>query len=245
MTLGACRGMVAAHVDFVAGQEVWQGDRPTDFTLFGETVGFIGFGALARNLLPLLTPFRCEVLAHDPWLPASFITQAGCRPVGLDELLGTCRVVYVLATPAPENKALLNAERIARMQNGALLVLISRSHLVDFDALTDALRSGRIQAAIDVFPEEPLPLDARIRSVPNVILSAHRGASIRKERQAIGRMVADDLELMSNGLPPALLQVAQPEIIRRRIAGTGEPADHSGRRPNEMRETITVQEGVA
>jgi phosphoglycerate dehydrogenase-like enzyme len=221
MTLGACRGLVAAHVDFAAGREVWQGDRPTDFTLFGETVGFIGFGALARNLLPLIRPFGCKVLAYDPWLPTSLIAGSGCTPTALDELLSASRVVYVLAAPAPENKALLDAGKIALMQKGALLVLISRSHLVDFDAVTSAVQSGRIQAAIDVFPQEPFPLDAAIRQAPNVILSAHRGASLRKERRTIGRMVVDDLELMSKGLPPVLLQVAQPEIISRRVAIAG------------------------
>jgi len=223
LTLGACRGMVSAHLDCLAGQEVWQGDRPTDFTLFGQPVGFIGFGAIARALLPLLLPFRCSVKVHDPWLTASLITQAGCTPAGLDELLAVSRVIYVLAAPAPENRALLGSAELARMQPGALLVLISRAHLVDFAALTEALATGRIQAAIDVFPEEPMPLDAAIRRTANVILSPHRAASLRKERQAIGRMVVDDLELMAKGLAPVMMQAAQPEIIRRRIGPAASP----------------------
>jgi phosphoglycerate dehydrogenase-like enzyme len=217
LTLCACRGAVAAHLDFLGGKEVWQGDRPTDFTLFEQAVGFIGFGAIARALLPLLHPFRCSVKVHDPWLPASLIAQAGCTPAGLDELLATSRVIYVLAVPAPENRELLGSAELALMRPGALLVLISRAHFVDFAALTAALATGRIQAAIDVFPQEPMPLDAAIRHTPNVILSPHRAASLRKERQAIGRMVVDDLELMANGLPPVVMQAAQPEIISRRI----------------------------
>ena len=62
-----------------------------------------------------------------------------------------------------------------------------------------------------------MPADATIRRAPNVILSPHRAASLRKERQAIGRMVVDDLELMASGLAPVVMQVAQPEIISRRI----------------------------
>ena len=219
MTGAAGRGLVAAHELFRAGDEVWQGDRPTDFTLFGQQVGFVGFGSLARSLLPLLAPFGCRVQVFDPWLPPSVIERAGCAPVSLETLLESSRVVYVLAVPTPENRGLLGAREFARMPQGALLVLVSRSHLVDFEALTDALFAERIQAAIDVFPVEPLPLDARIRKAPNVILSAHRGASIRKERQRIGAMAVDDLELMSKGLPPALMQPAQPELIVRRLGG--------------------------
>jgi phosphoglycerate dehydrogenase-like enzyme len=221
LTLAACRGVVAAHLDVAAGREVWQGDRPTDFTLFGAAVGFIGFGAIARNLLPLLAPFRCRIRAYDPWLPASLIAQAGCEPVGLDELLATSRAVYVLAAPAPENRELIGRQQLAMMQPGALLLLVSRAHLIDFAALTEAVGQGRIQAAIDVFPEEPLPADDPIRGSANVVLSPHRAASIRRERQRIGRMVVDDLELMASGLAPVLMQAAEPEIIRRRIAAHG------------------------
>jgi len=217
MTLGACRGLVAAHTEFTRGVEVWQGDRPTDFTLFGEVVGFIGFGGIARKLLGLLAPFGCRVLVYDPWLPDAAIEDAGCTPVTLDELLRSSRVVYVLAPPTPENHGLLGGRQFDLMPAGALLVLVSRAHLVDFDALLPRLQDGRIQAAIDVFPAEPMPLDAEIRHIPNVVLSAHRGASIRRERRAIGRMVIDDLQLIAAGRPPVSLQSARPDLIKRRL----------------------------
>jgi phosphoglycerate dehydrogenase-like enzyme len=224
MTFGACRSMIAAHMEFTRGVEVWQGDRPTDFTLFGQTVGFIGFGGIARKLLTLLAPFGCRVLVYDPWLPDASIESAGCIPVRLDQLLSSSCVVYVLAPPTPENHSLLGGRELSLMPSGALLVLISRAHLVDFDALVAALQEGRIQAAIDVFPSEPMPLDAAIRRIPNVVLSAHRGASIRRERRAIGRMLVDDLQLIATGRPPTSLQRAQPDLIRRRFGDRGGPA---------------------
>lgn len=182
-----------------------------------KEVGFVGFGSIARQLLQLLRPFGCRIRVTDPWIPESIIRAAGCEPATLDQVMSTGRVIYVLATPAPENLGLISREQIERMQPGALLVLISRAHLVDFAALVDAADKGKIQAAIDVFPTEPVPLDAMVRSVKNTILSPHRAASIRRERQAIGRMVVDDLEVMAKGLPPSLMQIAQPEIIDRRI----------------------------
>jgi phosphoglycerate dehydrogenase-like enzyme len=94
-------------------------------------------------------------------------------------------------------------------------VLISRSHLVDFDALTKLVSAGRFRAAIDVFPQEPLPLDHPIRRAPGVVLSAHRAGSVAQELRGIGRMVVDDLEALLRGLPPWAMQPAQPELIRR------------------------------
>ena len=218
MAIAGGRGLVTEHEAFRQGNEVWQSDPPErDFSLYGKDVGFVGFGSLARNLLPLLQPFGVCVRAFDPWLPDTAVTKLGCIPASLDEVLSESRVVFVLAVPTPTNRGLLSREKLRLLQRNALLLLISRSHLVDFDALTELLEEGCFQAAIDVFPDEPhFPADHPIRKVPGVILSAHRAASIRLERRAIGRMVVDDLELMARGLPPTQLQVAEPELIQLR-----------------------------
>jgi len=218
LTLAACRGLVPAHLAVRDGNEEWQADRPGDFTLFGEELGFVGFGAIARELLALLRPFGCKVRVFDPWLTDSVITAAGCMPVSLEEVMSRSRAVFVLATPTPENAGLISRALIGRMPRHALLVLLSRAHLVDFDALVEAADAGKIQAAVDVFPSEPMPRDAAVRTSQNIVLSPHRAASIRRERRAIGRMAVDDLELIARGLPPLVMQVAQPEAIARRLS---------------------------
>ncbi len=216
MALAAARQIVHNHVRFTQGTEQWLHAGNVDsFTLYGQTVGFIGFGGLARALKPLLAPFGCPILAYDPWLPQPYLARQGVTPVDLDTLLQTAKFIFVLAIPSLENTALLDRERLVQIQPNAVLVLISRSHLVDFDALTELLIAGRFRAAIDVFPQEPLPLDHPIRQAPNVILSAHLAGSVPKEMHTIGRMVVNDLEAMFNGLPPLEMQVAQPEIVYR------------------------------
>ncbi len=217
MTLASCRGLVEAHLQFQAGREEWQGDLRGDFSLFGQRIGFVGFGSIARELVTLLAPFGCSIDVFDPWLTRSVIEGGGCRPASLETVMSQSRVVFVLATPTPENQGLISRELIATMQQDALLAVISRAHLVDFDAVVEAADAGRIRAAIDVFPAEPMPATAPVRTAANLLLSPHRAASIRRERQAIGRMAVDDLELLARGLPPLVLQVAQPEAIRRRL----------------------------
>jgi phosphoglycerate dehydrogenase-like enzyme len=98
----------------------------------------------------------------------------------------------------------------------AVLVLVTRAHLVEFDALTELVLAGRFRAAIDVFPTEPLPQDHPIRRAPGVILSAHRAGSVPEGLQEIGRAVVDDLEAILAGLPPSCMQQAKPELIQRR-----------------------------
>ena len=122
-------------------------------------------------------------------------------------------MIYVLAIPSAENQP--SRERLELIPQDAVLVLISRSHLVDFDALTELLHARRFKAAIDVFPQEPPPLDHPIRTAPGVILSAHRAGSVPRDLRNIGHIAVNDLEAMVNGLPPMEMQTAQPEIVYR------------------------------
>ena len=112
------------------------------------------------------------------------------------------------------------------------LSLVSRAHLVDFDALLSEVSTGRIRAAIDVFPTEPLPRDHSARNLPGLILSPHRAAAVEGGRQLIGRLILDDLRLLSGGQKPENLQRAHGLDVSK-LAGTGnatEVEDMAGQR---------------
>ena len=178
----------------------------TDYVPFLEPWHGVGVYAAA---------FGCEIVAYDPWLADGYLRSLGVRPVALGELLATSKVTFVLAPPTHENRALLSRDLLENMPLGAVLVLISRAHVVDFDALTELALAGRIKAAIDVFPMEPMPLDHPIRRAPGTVLSAHRAGAVQEGLWEIGQMVVDDLEAIARGLPPQRLQVAQPETVAR------------------------------
>ena len=98
MALAAARQIVHNHTLFAHGQEQWlHAGNATSFTLYGQTVGLIGFGGLARALKPLLVPFGCNILVYDPWLPESYLRSQGVTPTGLDQLLQSTKVIFVLA----------------------------------------------------------------------------------------------------------------------------------------------------
>ena len=217
LALAAARGVVATDAAFRTGEERW-GDaaNPDAFLLSGATVGFIGFGALARALKPLLAPFGSAIQVYDPWLTDGYLRTQGVTPVTLETLLETSRVVFVLAASSAENRGLLSRERLQRIGADAVLVLISRAHLVDFDALTEMVLQGRFRAAIDVFPTETLPPDHPIRRAQGAILSSHRAGGTAEAYRTIGRMVVNDLEAILRGLAPQEMQRAQPEYIRNR-----------------------------
>jgi phosphoglycerate dehydrogenase-like enzyme len=220
LALATSRDIALGDRAMRAGQEKYLHEGNTNtFLLYGKTVGFIGYGNIARELRPLLEPFGCHILAYDPWLSESYLQRLGVKPVTLEELMTGSEVIFVLAAPTSENRALLSREVLELIQPGAVLALMSRAHVVDFDALTELVLAGRFKAAIDVFPREPLEKNHPIRHAEGVILSAHRAGSVVEGLWEIGQMVVDDLEAIVRGLPPQRLQPAQPELARRYATG--------------------------
>jgi phosphoglycerate dehydrogenase-like enzyme len=221
LALACTRDIAAGDRAMRAGEERWLHQGVVDsYMLHGTRVGFVGFGNIGRALRDLIAPFRCELVAYDPWLTDAYLTSEGLEPVALDRLLATSRVVFVLATPTSENRALLSRQLLELIRPRAALVLVSRAHVVDFDALTELVLAGRFKAAIDVFPEEPLDPDHPIRSAAGAVLSAHRAGVVREALFEIGERVVDDLEALVRGLPPRRLQVAEPELASRYVRTT-------------------------
>jgi phosphoglycerate dehydrogenase-like enzyme len=216
LALALERNIVGADRDFRAGREAWGGDSNRDARLLsGGAVGFIGFGDLGRALNQLLVPFRATVRAYDPWLPSSALVEAGVMPASLDEVLSLSDVLFVVAGVTTENGGFIGPKEFARMRAGASFILLSRAGVVDFDALMDAVAAGHIRAASDVYPEEPLSQDHRVRGLENFILSAHRAGALEVAFKDMGRMVLEDLQLMSRGLPPAAMRRAERETVQR------------------------------
>jgi phosphoglycerate dehydrogenase-like enzyme len=216
LALDLLRDITGADLAFREGREVWglESNRQARL-LSGAEVGIIGYGELGRALHRLLAGFRPRVRIHDPWLPDSLIAEAGAEPASLATVLGESDVVFVLAAVTSENRGFLGAAEFAAMREGAALVLLSRADVVDFDALTAAVAAGRIRAASDVFPEEPMPPDHPVRSLSGFIRSAHRAGALDLAFFRMGDMVLEDMALLDRGLPPVRCKRAERETVAR------------------------------
>jgi phosphoglycerate dehydrogenase-like enzyme len=222
LALAAGRDLVAEDRAVRATDESWLSSADTldTFLLTGKRVGFVGFGNIGRRLRALIEPFGCELCAYDPWLTDAFLRDERVEPTSLENLLRSSRVIFVLAAPTSENRALLSRELLELVRADAVVVLVSRAHVVDFDALTELVLAGRFRAAIDVFPSEPLPAAHPIRGVPGAVLSPHRAGLVKEALWEIGQRVVDDLEALANGLPPRRMQVGEPELATRYVRTT-------------------------
>lgn len=216
MALSLARGIHTGHGDFVSGREKYGLESNPDAELLtGSNIGFVGFGDLGRALLPLLAGFRATIRAHDPWLPDGYLERAGVIPATLDEVLSESRLVFVVAAITADNRQLLNHAKLGQMQKGAMLVLLSRAAVADFNALKALAESGHIRIATDVFPEEPVASDDLIRQTGGFLLSAHRAGALASALHQIGTFVLEDLEQLANGLPPISCKRAERETVSR------------------------------
>jgi len=211
MALDLARGITTADREVRAGTEQYGLEGNVDTVRFmGATVGIIGFGDLGRQFRDLIRPFRNKTLVYDPWLPTEIIERADCIPASLDEVVKESQFILVFASVTSENQGLIGAREFAMMQKGTKFLLMSRAAVVDFPAMLEAIQSGHIQAATDVFPDEPVAANDPVRSIDGLLLSAHRTGGTRDAFYEIGSMTVADAELIMKGLPPQLCRRADP-----------------------------------
>lgn len=172
--LNLARGYIAVDGAVRRGEwPKWEG-----ITLAGTRLGIVGFGAIGREIAKRGHGFSMDVVAYDPFVAAG---PAGVAIVDLDSLLRTSRFVVLACPLTPDTTHLIDAARLAIVQPNAYLVNVARGPVVDEPALIDALTSKRLAgAALDVFENEPLPMDSPLRSLPNVVLGAHNGSNTRQ-----------------------------------------------------------------
>jgi lactate dehydrogenase-like 2-hydroxyacid dehydrogenase len=206
LLLAAARRAAEAERELRAGE--WEGWRPTHMLgtrVNGATLGIVGYGrigaAVARRAY---RGFGMRVLFVNPSTPdtRAVADAAAERSETLEALLERCDFISLHAPARPETRRLLDAERIARMRPGAILVNTARGDLVDENALADALERGALAAAgLDVFEREPF-VSQRLLALRNVVLLPHIGSATTSSRVAMGVRVLANLDAFFRGLEP-------------------------------------------
>jgi D-3-phosphoglycerate dehydrogenase len=163
--------------------------------LWGQTLGLIAFGHVARAVAVRARPFGLHLIAHDPYIEETVLTQYGVEPVGLSDLLRRADIVSMHAPATPEAHHLLTEPHFRLMKPEALFINTGRGATVDEAALVKALEEGWIAGAgLDVLESEPPRPDNPLLRMDNVILTPHvASASARMDperRRRVGREIA-------------------------------------------------------
>ncbi|UFN47106.1 D-2-hydroxyacid dehydrogenase family protein [Roseomonas sp. OT10] len=207
LLMALARSIPREDANFHAGGTPWQSSLGID--LAGKTLGIVGLGKVGQRMARYAAAFEMRVLAWSRNLTDAHAAAHGAeRAASLDELLRRADMVTLHMVLGPETHGLIGARELGLMQPTALLVNTSRGPLVDWRALAEALRSGRIAgAALDVFDEEPLPPGHPLRGLPNLVATPHLGYVSEANYR---RFFADAVEDIAAWLQGAPLRVLSP-----------------------------------
>jgi phosphoglycerate dehydrogenase-like enzyme len=158
------------------------------------TFGIIGCGHIGKDIVTLLQPFNCKILAHDILEFNNFYSKYNVKSVGLGELLENSDVVTLHLPLDSTTKNILNEERLNMMKNDAVLINLARGGLIDETALKNVILTNKIAGvAMDVFAIEP-PSDPDFSTMDNVLITPHIGGSTEEAILAMGMAAIDGLE---------------------------------------------------
>jgi len=170
--------------------------------LAGRTLGLVGLGRIGRLVVPVARAFGLEVIAWSQNLTDADAQVVGVERVGKDALFARADFVTVHYKLGPRSVGLVGADELALMKPTAFLVNTSRGPIVDTAALVSALERGQIAGAgLDVYDEEPLPVDHPLRSAPRTVLSPHLGYVASGGYERWWREIVEDVEAFLDGTP--------------------------------------------
>jgi phosphoglycerate dehydrogenase-like enzyme len=181
---------------------------PLTSEVHAKTLGLVGVGASGQELARRCSAFGMRVIGMDAQVPPrSLQHELGIEvvvgPERLDWLLREADVVSLHLPLTPSTRGLIDRRRLDLLKRGAVLINVARGALVDEDGLAEALADGRLAGAgLDVFSEEPFPVDHPLLALPNVVATPHNGAITFELSRRRAAAMREQIELVARGLPP-------------------------------------------
>ena len=172
--------------------------------VLGRTLGIVGLGRIGRAVSWRAAGLGLKVLAYEPYPDQEFIQQWRIELASFEDLLKRSDYVSLHLPMSAESKHLINADTLAMMKPGSVLINTARGALVDETALYNALKSGHLRGAgLDVFEVEPLPLDSPLLELDNVLLAGHLAGLDEESHDDTFKMAAETIICLQKGEWPA------------------------------------------
>lgn len=215
--LAGARPIVQACAGMREGK--WDRKKFTGSELNGKTLGVLGLGRIGAEVAKRAMAFQMEVLAYDPYLTESRAKTLGVRQASLDEVIEQAEYITVHMPLTADTTHILNAEAFRRMKDGVRVFNCARGGIIDEAALIEALKSGKVAAAgLDVYEDEPPAEDSPLRSLPNLVLTPHLGASTQEAQENVGIDVAKQMiDALTGGMVVNALNMpsVDPKVLEK------------------------------
>lgn len=171
--------------------------------LEGKTIGFLGFGKIARCVCARTNAFGMKPIVYDPYIDPKCLEEYKAQSVGFDEVLELSDYITLHMPLSDSTKHIIGKSQFEKMKNDAVIINTSRGALIDEVALIDALESGQISGAgLDVFENESNKIDKRILKMQNVVLTPHVAWNTFEAVVALHQEVTDNVMRFLQGEKP-------------------------------------------
>lgn len=182
-----------ASADASMKQGKWEKSQFTGNELWKKTVGIMGFGRIGQILCKRLQGFEPNVLFFDPGIKESEFSYAK-KVETLDELFSKSDIISIHTPLLDATKGVVNSDLIGKMKSDAILVNAARGKIVNEDDLYTALKERTIKGAgFDVFANEPLENESKLKELDNIVLTPHLGGSTEEAQFRVGQMAASQM----------------------------------------------------
>jgi glyoxylate reductase len=215
LLMAVARRVVEADKYVRAGQWKvgWHPSMMQGRDAYGATIGIVGAGRIGYAVAKRATGFSMKILFYDVIPRPEMEKDFGAKKVDLDTLFKESDFVSIHVPLMKETFHLVNAEKLKLMKKTAYLINNSRGPVVDEKALYEALKEGRIAGAgLDVFEQEPTPLDNPLLRLDNVVVAPHISSASYETRSKMAEMVADNLVAFFEGRKPPNL--VNPDVMK-------------------------------
>lgn len=235
LALSSLRRTAQWHMKMATGEKLWDWNNPIwgpnklpvahqfcddpDFVngdLGTKEIGVIGLGQIGGKIAKWCSAFGATVMGFDPFVPDELLQEWNVERADMDTLVDRADIVFVSVPPTPSARHLLNRERIYHLRKGALVVIITRAHAVDMDALRERIVKDELAGAFDVYDREPVPIDDELRNRDNVVHTPHIAGRTKDANLSVADMIVDDMERVLKGEEP--IGALTPEAIKVRTS---------------------------
>ena len=191
MLTALARNIPQANASMKAGE--WNRKAFSGTELYGKTLGILGMGRIGTELARRAIAFGMRVMSYDPYLSLSRAKALQVELVEqLDELYANADFITVHMPLSDETRDMVNATAFAKMKTGVRVLNCARGGIINEADLIAAVQQGKVAgAALDVYETEPLPKESPLRSLPQIILTPHLGASTEEAQENVGIEVAE------------------------------------------------------
>ncbi len=192
MLLSLSRKIPAANQSLKSGE--WSRKKYMGVEVNGKVLGIIGLGRVGGEVAKRAKGLGMRVVAYDPFISQDKAGELGVSLMGFSEVLSISDFITIHTPLMKDTYHLIGKDEFEKMKEGVRIINCARGGIIDENALVEAIKSGKVAgAALDVFEQEPPPMDSDLLKLDSVIVTPHLGASTEEAQRAAAIVIADEV----------------------------------------------------